>query len=305
MKKAKRSIVVLGLVSLFMCAGFLNVNAQKNRRSPNNCTQRIELSDQQKEQMQQTRIKFAIATKDIKNNLAELRVHQHTLMSTDKADLNAIYANVDKISDLNNQLMKEKFAMRMSMRSFLNEEQIQMLGEGFGPKQGRNLKGKGRMGNGQAKGDCDGIGLGQGQGQGQGSGLGFGRKQAAGYGNQNGEGRGPNAKKAGRFDNNWLNLSDEQKEKMQELQLANREANKVLRFEMEELQLKQKHLLSSQVVDEKLVLKNLDRLSEIKNQLAKKRVDQKMEVRKLLDKDQLVLFLCQSAMDRGNRNGHR
>lgn len=295
MKKIKKSIAVLGLVGLFVCSGFLNANAQKSQRSANNCSQKIELSDQQKEQMKETRIKFIVATKDIKNNLAELRVHQHTLMSADKADLNAIYANIDKISDLNNQLQKEKFAMRMSMRSFLSDDQVRMMGDGFGPKKDKNGEGKGRMNRPQAKEDCDGIG----------SGERFGRKQAAGKGEQKENGRASKRVKENRWDNNLLNLSDEQKEQMQELRLANREANQSLRFEMEELQLKQKHLLSTQIIDEKMVLKNIDRISEIKNQLAKKRVDQKMEVRKLLNEDQLVLFLSQSGMKKGNGNKHR
>jgi Spy/CpxP family protein refolding chaperone len=293
MKKAKRSIAVLGLISLFMCAGFFNVNAQKNKRSAKDCSQRIELSDQQKEQMKETRIKFIVATKDIKNNLAELRVHQHTLMSAEKVDLNAVYANIDKISKLNNQLQKEKFAMKMSMRSFLSEDQIQSLGDGFGPRKAGNGEGKGRMNQAQAKGDCDGIG----------SGEGFGRQEAQAKGKQNENGRGPKKMKGNRMDNNLLNLSDEQKEQMQELRLASREANKALRFEMEELQLKQRHLVSTQPLDEKLVLSNIDRISQLKNQLAKKKVDQKMEVRKLLNEDQLILFLSQAQMGKDKGNG--
>lgn len=285
MKRINRNIAVVGVVSLLMCLGASNLNAQRNMRFKKDCPKGIEFSDQQKEQIKESKIEFAKATKDLKNELNELRAQQKTLMSAEKPDLKAIYANIDKAADLKNQLRKEQIAMKLDVKSVLTDDQKVMMANcpmrNKGMRQGR----KGRMTNGQGRmyrdGFCDKGGMAQGQG--------FGR----------------NGMQQDCLNNNWMNLSDEQKEQMQELRVAHIKESKGLRDEAEELQLKQKHMMSSENIDEKLIMANIDRLSGIQNKLAKMRVDHKMKIRKILTEDQLSLFLSHSGMGCGFGNGNR
>ena len=60
---------------------------------------------------------------------------------------------------------------------------------------------------------------------------------------------------------------------------------------MQELRLKQKHLLNDENPNKNQIFSNLDRVSAIQNQLAKDRVASQKEIRNILDEDQLVLFL--------------
>lgn len=291
MKNSKRNIAVIGVVSLLMCFGTSNLNAQRNMRLNKDCPKGIEYSDQQKEQIKNSKIEFAKATKDLKNKLNELRAQQTTLMSAEKPDLKAIYANIDQVSDLKNKLKKEQLGMRLDVKSVLTDEQKVAMANNPKRNEGMRQGGKGKMGNGQASmrgnGDCSNRGFANGEGRG------------------NGKGFGSKGMKQGQQNNNWMNLSDEQKAKMQELRTAHMQESKSLRDEAEEVQLKQKHLMTSQNIDEKLIMANIDRLSGIQNKLAKMKVDHKMEVRKILTEDQLSLFLSHSGMGRGLGQGNK
>lgn len=295
MKRINRNIAVIGVASLLMCLGASNLNAQRNMRSKKDCPKGIEFSDQQKEQIKQSKIEFAKATKDLKNELNEIQAQQKTLLSAEKPDLKAIYANIDEATDLKNQLKKEQIAMKLDVKSVLTDDQKVMMANRPMRKKGMRQAGKGRMGNGQARkcgnATCSNSGFGKGEGR----------------GNGNGKGSGSKGMKQGRQNNNWMNFSDEQKAQMKEFRTAHMEESKSLRDEVEELQLKQKHMMSSENIDEKSIMENIDHLSGIQNKLAKMKVDHKMEIRKILTEDQLSLFLSHSGMGRsfGNGNKHR
>jgi len=285
MKKAKRSIAVLGLVSLFICIGFFTLSAQPAKRFAKDCPMGIELSDQQKKQMKEVRIEFAKATRDLNNELNELRARQKTLMSDEKANVEAIYTNIDKVSALKNQLMKKRVSMKLDMQSFLSDEQKILMANRPARKQGMRSGGKGKMSNRP----------GRNQGASMYNNDGFGREEAFGYSEMN----------KGMQNNNWMDFSDEQKEQMEELRLAHLKNAKELRDEAEELSLKQKHMMTSGNPDEKLIMENIDRLSEIQSKLEKMRVDHQMEVRKILTEDQLTLFLSRPGMGKGFGRGYR
>jgi len=295
MKNIRRNIVVIGVVSLLMIMGALNVNAQGNKCVKEDRPGGIALSDQQKEQVKATKIEFAKATKDLKNELNELRARKKTLMSAEEPDMKAIYANIDKAADLKNQLRKEQITMKLDVKSVLTDDQKVMMANcpmrNKGMRQGR----KGRMTNGQGRmyrdGLCDKSGMAQGQG--------------FGNGNGNGKGFGRNGMQQDCSNNNWMDLSDEQKEQMQELRVGHWKASKGLRDEVEELQLKQKHMMTSEDIDEKLIMENIDLLSGVQNKLAKMKVDHKMEVCKILTESQLSLFLSHAGMRDGFENGNR
>jgi Spy/CpxP family protein refolding chaperone len=290
MKNIKTKVAVIGVAGLMICMGAPDLQAQRNMRSKKDCPKGIEFSDQQKEQIKESKIEFAKATKDLKNELNELRAHQKTLMSAEKPDLKAIYSNIDKASALKSQLRKEQIAMKLDVKLVLTDDQKVMMANrptrNKGMRQGR----KDRMNRDAV---CDKGGMAQGQ--------------RFGNGNGNGKGSGAKGMKQGRQNDNMMNLSDEQKVQMKEFRFTNMKESKGLRDEVEELQLKQKHLMTSENIDEKLIMENVDRLSGIQNKLDKMKVDQKMEMRKILTEDQLSLFLSHSGMGRGfdNGNGHR
>lgn len=287
MKNIRGNIAVIGVACLLMSMGASDVNAQGNRRAKADCPKGITLSDQQKEQVKATKIEFAKATKDLKNELNELRAHQQTLMSAEKPNVKGIYANIDKASDLKNQLMKERIAMKLDMQSFLSDEQKLMAANRPMHKQGMRSGRKGKMKNGQGR--KKGVCVGNNDGFARGDGRGQGRQ----------------GMKEGRPNCNLGDFSDEQKEQMKELRLAHLKNTKELRDEAEELSLKQKHMMTSENPDKKMIMENLDRLSGIQNKLAKTRVDHQMEVRKILTEDQLSLFLSHSGMRKGFGNGNR
>lgn len=293
MKNIKRNVVIIGVAGLMMCLGTSNLNAQRNMRSKKDCPKGIEFSDQQKEQIKESKIEFAKATKDLKNELNELRAKQRTLMSAEKPDLKAINANIDKASDLKNQLRKEQVAMKLDMNSVLTDDQKVMMANRPMRNKGMRQAGKGKMGNGQAcvvgNADC----------------VNRGFKKGEGRGNRQGKGFGAKGMQKGKNNNNWMNFSEEQKAQMKEFRMAHMKESKSLRDEREELQLKQKHLMTSENIDEKLIMENIDRLSGIQNKLDKMKVDHKMEVRKVLTDEQLSVFLSHAGMGRGFAHGNK
>jgi len=100
---------------------------------------------------------------------------------------------------------------------------------------------------------------------------------------------------------NALNLSEDQQKQMEAIRLEHRKGNQNLREEMQELRLKQKHLLNDETPNKNEVFSNLDRISKIQNELAKERVLNQKDIRKILDEDQLVLFLSKPHKMKKNR----
>lgn len=290
MKRFIKRIATLGFASLVLFSGLTSLQAQPSKRFSKDCPRAIQLSDQQKEQMKEIRLDFAKATTGVNNELNELRAHQRTLMSAQNPQKIEIYANLDKMSSLQKQLMKERLSMKLKMQSFFTEEQrLLCQNRPFG-KQGMHSGRKGDRGQGQYWNSLSGD------------------DQKAGFGaNRNGKGVGRGQRNMDCVNGcgNGLNLSDEQKKQMDDLRLTHMNATQELRNEAEELRLKQKHLMTTASPDEKLIMENVDRLSDIQNKLAKMKVDHQMEVRKVLNVDQLTLFLSRPGMGKGICKGCR
>ena len=291
MKINKRSISILGLVA-FLFLGMTSLQAQPKKRGfKQGDDKSIGLSEEQKEQMKEARIVYAKATLDLKNEMGEVKAKQKTLLSAEKPNMNQIYANVDKISDLKNQLMKEEIEMKLDIRTFLTEEQRVKMAHRSKHKKGAKQGGKGQMGKAHRANQGGQGGMRNGEGLAQGGKRGKGFQQKAG--------------KQMRQERNLLDLSDEQKEQMKELRLAHLKDTKELKNELEVIRLKQKHLMTAENIDKNAIMKNVDRLSGVQNQLAKKGIDHKMEVREILTEDQLVLFMTHSKGKRGAAKRHQ
>ena len=292
MKINKRSISILSLVA-FLFLGMSGLQAQQEKRDfKQRGDQTSVLNEVQKEQMKEARIAFAKATIDLKNELGELHAKQRTLFSAEKPNMKEIYANADKISELKNQIKKEEIGMKLDIRSFLTEEQQMKMAKHSKHRKGVMRDKKGQMGQanraemgiakqGMRKGD-------RGEQQGK---KGYGIKQKAG-------------KQMGK-DRNMLDLSDEQKAQMKEIRVAHLKETKELKNELEVIRLKQKHLMTAEKVDKNSIMDNVDRLSNIQNQLAKKQIDNKMEIREILTEDQLVLFMSHPKGKKGFAKRHK
>ena len=292
MKINKRSISILSLVA-FLFLGMSGLQAQQEKRDfKQRGDQTSVLNEVQKEQMKEARIAFAKATIDLKNELGELQAKQRTLFSAEKPNMKEIYANADKISELKNQIKKEEIGMKLDIRSFLTEEQQMKMAKHSKHRKGAMRDKIGQMGQanraemgrakqGMRKGD-------RGEQQGK---KGYGIKQKAG-------------KQMGK-DRNMLDLSDEQKVQMKEIRVAHLKETKELKNELEVIRLKQKHLMTAEKVDKNSIMDNVDRLSNIQNQLAKKQIDNKMEIREILTEDQLVLFMSHPKGKKGFAKRHK
>ena len=224
--------------------------------------QKCNLSEEQQAQMKTVRVKYAEKTLTIKNELNELRARQHSLVSAVEPNQNEVFANVDKMTDLKKKLRLHNLNMHLEMNAFLDESQLIMkdarMNRGsryHSGKGNRSSHRKGRMQGQNGKGSLN---------------CGAGSKE-------------------GRF--NYLDLDENQKEKLKDMHVAHLTDTKSLRDEAEEIRVKQKNLMTSKNPDEAVLKSNVNRLADIQNSLAKKRFDHQMKIREILDKDQLVLFL--------------
>ncbi len=239
--------------------------AQQRKRAERKQNTMIQLTDAQKEELKAAKVEFAKATLDVKNELNELKAYQRTLMSAENLNEKKVFENIDKMTVLEKQLMKERINMRLATSGLLDEDQ-RMHREMRGNLRGRRA-------------DCSGmrnseVNCRKGQmHKGERKAIDKGRKQRA---------------------VNALGLSETQQEQMKSLKLEHKKVTQNLREEMQELRLKQKHLLNDEKPNKNEIFSNLDRISSIQNQLAKERFVSQKEIRNILDEDQLVLFLSRS-----------
>jgi len=229
--------------------------AQQRKRAERMQKTMIQLTDAQKEELKAAKVEFAKATIDVKNELNELKAYQRTLMSAENLNEKKVFENIDKMTALEKQLMEEKVNMQLATSGLLDEDQRmhrEMRGDRSKMRTHNMNPRKGPMQKGDRKG------------------FDQGRKHRA---------------------VNALGLSEEQQAQMKSLKLEHKKVTQNLREEMQELRLKQKHLLNDEKPNKKDIFSNIDRILSIQNQLAKERVTSQKEIRNILDEDQLVLFL--------------
>ncbi|MFC0875672.1 periplasmic heavy metal sensor [Saccharicrinis sp. FJH2] len=218
----------------------------------------------------------------------------------------------------------------------------QRNGQGFGPgkmnsQQGRmgNGNGQGR-GNGQFAGRANGQhpGPGNGQGLGRDNGQGFNRGMAMrgsctgdgfqgnGMGMRNGMAQGQNIRGGMKGGNRGFAgrgngvrqgsgisprviLSEETKDLLQKSMLAVSAQTRDLRNQINELQVKQRTLLSEDQVNMKDVNKNIDEIAKLKAQVMKTRVNARVEVLKQLSPEEKEKVLLSKPLMQGQGRGFR
>jgi Spy/CpxP family protein refolding chaperone len=82
------------------------------------------LTEEQKASMKEIHLKFMKKNQPIKNELMEVRARYHTLITAEKPVQAEINKVIDKQTALVNQMMKEKAAMEIEVRSLLTDEQL-------------------------------------------------------------------------------------------------------------------------------------------------------------------------------------
>ena len=289
----KTKITTCIVVALMLLSGVSQ--AQKRNRAEGMQKTTTKLTDAQKEELKAAKVEFAKATIDVKNELNELKAHQKTLMSAEKLDQKKIFANIDNVTALQKQLMEEKINMRLATSGLLgkgHKMQGQMRGD-CSKMEGQQMRGEKGQKN---KGDKKSFGK-KGKQRGA-NGLNSSDKQGKGMKKGDKKSFGEKGKQRGV---NLLALSDDQKKQMKTIKQESRKGTQNLREEMQELLLKQKHLLNDEVPNKNEISSNIDQISKIQNQLAKERVLNQKEIREVLDKDQLVLFLSKSHKKGTNR----
>jgi len=80
-------------------------------------------TEEQKAKMKEIRIASYKEIKPLKNQLGELEAKQQTLVTADKPDINAINANIDEITKIQNKIMKIKALHHQQVRALLTDEQ--------------------------------------------------------------------------------------------------------------------------------------------------------------------------------------
>ena len=259
----KTKIATCIVIALMLLSGVSQ--AQQRDRAERMQKTMIKLTDAQKEDLKAAKVEFAKATIDVKNELNELKAYQRTLMSAEKLDEKKVFENIDKMTSLQKQLMEKRIDMRLETSGLLDEDQ----------KMHRHMRGdRSKMRTQHMK----------------------HRKRQVHKGE-----RSVSAEKGKRRVVNALDLSEEQQKQMKAIKLGHKKATQNLREEMQELRLKQKHLLNDEEPNKNVIFLNLDRISSIQNQLAKERVLSQKEIRNILDEDQLVLFLSKPHKMKKNR----
>ncbi len=83
----------------------------------------LQLSDEQKAKLQVLRVAHQKETLKLRNKMAELHAHLRTLSTAELADMKAINATIDEITQTQNLLMKSREGFKQQIRSMLSEEQ--------------------------------------------------------------------------------------------------------------------------------------------------------------------------------------
>lgn len=114
-----------------------------------------DLTDKQKEEMKTLRTAHMKEMLPLKNELNEERAKLQTLTTAEKVDMNAVNAQIDKMSAIKTKLAKKRQAHKQSIRNILTDEQ-RVIFDSHSGKGGNGKKGHGMHGNGGqgCRGNC-------------------------------------------------------------------------------------------------------------------------------------------------------
>jgi len=100
----------------------------------------LDLTDQQKQQLNTFRLEHYKEMKPLRNEMAELKARERTLLSEEEVDMKALNSVIDDQTGLLNKMKKLQADHRVSMRDILTAEQMMQL------DQRRDFRGQRRGG---------------------------------------------------------------------------------------------------------------------------------------------------------------
>ena len=118
----------------------------------------LDLTEEQQEAMQTLRTENYKTLQPLKNQMAELKARERTLLSEETVDLKAVNKIIDEQTDLTNKMRKIQVTHKLEVKEILTDEQIMKLEQRREFNKGRHFRGEG-LGSGR------GSGRGAGQGQ--------------------------------------------------------------------------------------------------------------------------------------------
>ena len=100
-----------------------------------------DLSDEQREQLENLHIEHLKAMKPYRDQIAEKRVQLRTLSTAEKVDMGKVNAKIDEISALRTQMTKERAKHQQAVRDLLTEKQRVVFDSM--PRKAGHFRGKG------------------------------------------------------------------------------------------------------------------------------------------------------------------
>jgi Spy/CpxP family protein refolding chaperone len=88
---------------------------------------RLDLSDEQQEQLTALRTEHYKAVTPLRNKMAELKARERTLLSEENVDMEAVNKNIDEQTAVENSLKKLQAEHQVAVKKVLTDEQIMQL----------------------------------------------------------------------------------------------------------------------------------------------------------------------------------
>lgn len=87
----------------------------------------LDLSEEQQEQMQALRLDHYKVVKPLRNQMAELKAREQTLISEETVDMKAVNKVIDQQTALQNKTRKLGVEHRLAVREILTDEQLMIM----------------------------------------------------------------------------------------------------------------------------------------------------------------------------------
>lgn len=130
----KNRILALALVAFFATSAAWAQQPERGQRNPEQ-RERMQrqqpmaeraanlFTEEQQDQIKTIRLETAQKIQPLRNQLNELEARQRSLSTSEKTDMDAIYKNIDKISDVKADIQKLMAKQQQDIRALLSDEQ--------------------------------------------------------------------------------------------------------------------------------------------------------------------------------------
>lgn len=127
--KVKQVILLATLLALGLALLFSGAFGQAPEKQEKRVKAKLELTQEQKEKIRDTRLDFQKQNIKLKADLKIARLELRSLMADEEADKAKIYQKIEEISALRTELAKNRVDQKMAVRDILTKEQRDKLKE--------------------------------------------------------------------------------------------------------------------------------------------------------------------------------